>query len=210
MIQEHQPNAGFGVSAPATGVHQAGSIGYDLNPSFGQGAQAQRSPLLNQSGEELVMRVTVTVAFVADLGAGGEAPVAQFHVVLSDTTAGSVINTANYVSIGCSCAPVSATAAGRLHFGYLAEDLTVGKHFFIRMNPWTREMGQAAQAVPGAHTAINGYDLRYVGLVIQNESHSVASCFFSAGTVVGNFVKNSDIMQDPGDFAYPVGMSVVG
>lgn len=190
---------GVGCLAPTTAF--SSSPGYDLNPDFGTGQSARKSPLFSQGGEELLMRVTLTTAFTVALGT----PVAQFHMVLSDTAA-AVATQPNFCIIGSNLGPLNIIGARR-HAGYIAADLTIGRHIFIRANPWTAIMGRSHEAVP---VTLVGKDLRYVGLMITNPHSDVGPSAFGTNVCTWNFVKIGDVMENPEDFIYPAATVHVG
>jgi hypothetical protein len=222
MIHEgllsHQmaPATGAGDGTAIQGEALLGSFGVDLNPDFGLGDQPQsgptsptellrKSPILGMEGDILI-RVDVTEDFVAVVGTPADDPALQFHAVLSATQSTSVIFTGtDFVCIGSNVGPFNIEAVdGRTLNGYLAADLTVGKSFFIRLNPWVEGMGRGLTLDP--HDA---RDLRYLGLVtlVTTGAGDGANSYFSDGQVIGRIVQQGDIAHDPEDFIYPSAVS---
>ncbi len=201
MIQD--TSLALTASAPGTGVHVTSTNGLDLNPDFGSGPNARRSPLPGL-GSGVLIRVDVTTAFAISAGE----PVAQFHAVLSNLGDGVAVHTgASVISIGVQ-APSLVDISGTTFSGMAVADLTLNSHFFIRLNPWTAGMGRNF-----ADAVVVGQDLRYLGVMIAMPNYlegGTGTHFFSAGAISAHLVKDGDVMEDPTDFMYPAGSLPVG
>lgn len=189
----------FTVVPPGAGVVATGSLGYDLNPDFGAGPNARRSPLIGM-GEEFLVRVDITQTFNQE---GLGQPVLQFHVVLSDTQSPSVV-ALNQIVIG-SAMPGSVAVAQTpdIQVGFHLDQLVAGNQFFIRCNPWTAPLGRNA-----AGGTVIGKDLRYLGLICVMPNYHVADTFAS-GQVKGYLVKHGNPFAWK-DHAYPSATKIVG
>ncbi len=193
----------FFAAFATAGTFMNSGAGWDLNPDYGQGAQARRAPLIGM-GEGFLIHITIDTAFVISSGT----PILQIHVALSDTgeLGASVLHTGDdFVVIG-TVAPTEITVGGRTHMGLEAAQLTTADQYFIRVNPWTAPVG-----VNRAGGTVVGKDLRYMGLAVSNPNFDVAGpTGFSAGVVAGRLVKEGDIQLNPEDYAYPSGQVIVG
>ena len=186
---------------PPPTVSHISSTGYDLNPDFGNGPAARKSPLLGPGGEDVLLRIDVLTNFAAAAGA----PICQFHAIISDTI-GPALILGNFIHVGSNVGPNNALAAPpnpRNHPGYLAADLVAGDQLFIRFNPWTEAMGRRLAPT-------QGFDLRYLRLAMLNPNAEDGTTGFSAGAVQAAFVAASDISSTPQDFIYPAGRVMVG
>lgn len=206
----------FTAAIPGSGSWIASSFGYDLNPDYGQGQNARRAPVPGM-GEEWLMRVDVG----GDFTVGAGQPMAQFHMVLASSGAGTEVHLAtSMISIGIQ-APAqrlitwgeNPPVGGLYPFsGFRADDLVQGAHFFIRPNPWSKYMGRNA-----SDAVVDPQTLRYLGVAIIVPNYYTAGAlavgtpaYFDGGFITATLVKSSDIIQDPNDFAYPCGTKMVG
>jgi hypothetical protein len=155
--------------------------------------------MLAGQGEDWMFRIDVGQAFTV---AAGE-PVAQFHAVLS--TNATDVALGDPIVIG-SVMPALFNVGTLLVNGFIAAQLTVGKRFFLRVNPWTAGMGRGF----GGGTII-GKDRRYLGVLVSNPMGDAGELNkFGAGAIAVRMVKSSDVIQDPSDFIYPAATVTVG
>ena len=194
---------------PAETFYISSTFGIDLNPDYGEGADPRRSPLPGM-GEDWMVRVDVTGAFTEGAGA----PMAQFHLVLSNLGAGvEVHGGTSVISIGCQAPAQRLITVGedppasnfKAYQGIRAADLTEGTHFFIRPNPWTASMGRNA-----AGSVVVGKELRYLGVAIMVPNYYISGAlnvgttqYFDGGAITARLVKSGDVMQNPEDFMFP-------
>ena len=205
MIQDYTWVAGMGVdlqcSAPSAGNLFDSSFGIDLNPDFGQGQQARKSPLIGM-GHELLFRIDVDVGFAQ----GGTAvPIYQIHAALSSAGNGVKITSgSNIIIIGTVTPSVHSFAQDpAIVVGLHIDQLAFGSRFFLRLNPWTNPMGRNV-----AGGAVIGKDLRYLGLIITQTNYHTASCF-GTGIVRGKLVTQGDVMDQPSDYVYPSATTII-
>lgn len=210
-IEEGWGLAQFGVAAPGQGISLAGSIGYDMNEDFGAGAQPSAGPALptelertvqypGQTGE-LMMRCDVFTPFVAALGT----PLLQLHVVVSVQGTSTILSGNQYVSIGANTGPYDLQGAVTYN-GFKAEELTAGTSIYVRMNPWSTNMGRSI--LSGSSFNLTAQEFRFIGLVlVVPMAIGGSDDYFSAGSMIGKFVTQSDIGHSPADFIYPSAVS---
>jgi hypothetical protein len=189
--------AGFLVAVPAAGTPNSSSIAVDLNPDFGTGASARKSPVFEQSGEDLVVVCEVILPFTVAAGT----PVAQFHLAVSNATPGGLLlqAPAEFAVIGSNVGS-HQLVGGRLMLGFVAAQLTLKNKFLIRANPWTAPMGRTL-----AGATLKRRDLRSFGvvMVVPNYDQGGATTAFSAGAIQCYVAKAGDVFANPSDFIYP-------
>lgn len=186
MIYDALVKASFLVPVPAASF--GGSIGFDLNPDFGNGHMPRKAGMPGE-GHDFAIRCRVTQAFTVNAGT----PIAQVHAVLStagnpNTSPPALVSAGDFVVIGSNVGPCQLDGADLLP-GFQAADLTINSEFYIKCNPWTEVMGRAISG------AVEGPDLRYLGVIINIPNYSAAANSFSAGILQCNVVLASDASQ---------------
>lgn len=206
MIQEGTITSIFANLPPGQGVALSGSTGHDLNPDFGNGQNPRKAHMPGQSDGDLALRVDVTANFTEVIDTPAVQPLLQFHAVLS-TTGATVITGNDFVVVGSNVGPFDIQAGASV-LGYNAAELTVGKSFFIRVNPWVATQGRSILSAGGADLLVQ--DLRYFGVVLYvPQAAGGSESYFSTGITQAYFVKNSEVAWNPGDFAYPSAVSII-
>lgn len=191
--------AGLAAVPPLSGQGYSASQGLDLNPDFGTGINARKSPNPGM-GSEIAMRVDIFTSFAASAGA----PIIGFHAILSEVaTPTAVTGTDNFVTIGSNLGPFSTDGA-RLFPGFLVADLAANSHFYIRFNPWTKSMGRDVLL-----NVLPGNSLRYLALAITVPNWDAAGSPTATGIAVWSLVNMGDILEDPQEHIYPAGRTVI-
>lgn len=198
-----EPNARL-ASPPTAGVSFGGALlgsGLDLNPDYGTGQQARRSPYPG-GGEPWYLHVKITGEFVIANGT----PLVQFHAMLSTTGAyPALLHSGSYISVGMNAAPYR-TVGGRQMNGYLTSEIPVNTQLYVPIVPWSDVMGRDQVSA-----VLDPKTLRYIGLGIVVPNGDVGgNTGYTVGLAEWHLVKHSDISQDPETLTYPSGRTMVG